>query len=264
MPAKKHVLVLGAGAAGSSAAQVLAQHEDIATTAIAATKTAPYNRTLVNKAVATGLIDAKQAHLPLLPTTTTRDSAAVIYPKQQHVELRSGTQLGYDAVIGAPGSPPRPLPAGIAGPGTLESGLLTHLHSLDDALRVRAVIEQTPAARVLSYGAGVIGAEAAGIHNHAGVGDSHAAPDKTAAAAVVASQSAEQLARAHHDAVDTHFGHALTALERTDRGLYAVFDDGRDLTAALVITALGTLPLSPAPWSGPIHVDSRLRSREHA
>src|SRR5690625_6751315 len=65
MPAKKHVLVLGAGAAGSSAAQVLAQHEDIATTAIAATETAPYNRTLVNKAVATGLIDAKQAHLPL-------------------------------------------------------------------------------------------------------------------------------------------------------------------------------------------------------
>src|SRR5699024_7028086 len=129
MPAKKHVLVLGAGAAGSSAAQVLAQHEDIATTAIAATETAPYNRTLVNKAVATGLIDAKQAHMPLLPTTTIRDSAEVIFPKHQHVELRSGTQLDYDAVIVATGSTPRPLPAGIAGPGTLESGLLTHLHS---------------------------------------------------------------------------------------------------------------------------------------
>src|SRR5699024_413950 len=35
---------------------------------------------------------------------------------------------------------------------------------------------------------------------------------------VFGSQIAEQLARAHHDAVDTHFGHALTALERTDRG----------------------------------------------
>src|SRR5690625_6809290 len=39
------------------------------------------------------------------------------------------------------------------------------LHSLDDALRVRAVIEQTPAARVLIYGAGFIGAETAGILN---------------------------------------------------------------------------------------------------
>lgn len=264
MPATKHVLVLGAGAAGSSAAQVLAQHEDIATTAIAATETAPYNRTLVNKAVATGLIDAKQAHLPLLPTTTIRDSAEVIFPKHQHVELRSGTQLDYDAVIVATGSTPRPLPAGIAGPGTLESGLLTHLHSLDDALRVRAVIEQTPAARVLIYGAGFIGAETAGILNHAGCEVTLAAASKLPGVTVFGSQIAEQLARAHHDAVDTHFGHALTALERTDRGLYAVFDDGRDLTADLVITALGTLPLSPAPWSGPIHVDSRLRSREHA
>src|SRR5699024_8073248 len=149
------------GAAGSSAAQVLAQHEDIAATAIAATETAPYNRTLVNKAVATGLIDAKQTHLPFLPTTTIQASAEVIFPKQQHAEPRSGTQLDYDAVIAATGSTPRPHPAGIAGPGSLEGGLLTHLHSLDDALRVRAVNEQTPAARELIYGAGFIGAETA-------------------------------------------------------------------------------------------------------
>src|SRR5699024_7907604 len=63
--------------------------------------------------------------------------------------------------------------------------------------------------------------------------------------------------------VHTHFGPALTPLALVESELHAAFTDGRDIAAALAISALGTRPLSPSPWGGAIAVDSRLRSRDH-
>src|SRR5699024_2068980 len=75
-----HVLVIGAGASGSAAVRELAQQENVTTTAIIDAEVAPYNRTLVNKAVATGLIEADQAQLPPLPGSVVRDSVRAVDP----------------------------------------------------------------------------------------------------------------------------------------------------------------------------------------
>lgn len=263
MPDTTHVLVVGAGAAGSAAIRELAQHEKITTTAIIDAEVAPYNRTLINKAVATGLIEAHQAQLPALPAPLVRDSVHAVDPLEQTIHLRSGARLNYDALIVATGSAPRPLSPSIASPAALDSGRVTHLHSLDDALRVRALIEYTPSPRVLIYGAGLIGAETAGILRDSGCQVTLAASSTVPGASAFGPQVAEQLARAHRLAVTTHFGHALTRLELVGNEVHAEFTDGRDIPADLVIAALGTHPIGPSPWDGPIDVDSRLRSREH-
>ena len=263
MPDTTHVLVIGAGAAGSAAIRELAQHEKITTTAIIATETIPYDRTLINKAVATGLIEAHQAHLPALPTPSVRDNVHAVDPLEQTVPLRSGARLDYDALIVATGSAARPLPSRIAGPAALDSGRVTPLHSLADARRLRALLERTPSPRVLIYGAGFIGAETAGILRDFGCRVTLAASSAVPGVSAFGPQVAEQLAGAHRLAVATHFGHALTRLELVGNEVHAEFTDGRDITADLVITALGTRPIGPSPWDGPIDVDSRLRSRVH-
>lgn len=263
MPNTTQVLVLGAGAAGAAAAEVLADHDDVTTTVITTTQTAPYNRTLVNKAVATGLLEPEQAHLPPLPTPTLQDDARAIAPTEHRVRLRSGTSLHYDALIVATGSTPRLLPPEIATPEALDSGLLTALHSLDDARRVRTLIDRTRSPRVLIYGAGMIGAETAGILRQAGCTVLLAATSVIPGSTAFGPEIAKRLAQTHRTAVDTHFGSALKSIELAMDELHATFDDGRSIAADLIITALGTEPHSPPPWHGPVAVDPRLRSRDH-
>lgn len=108
MSRSTRILVIGAGAAGSAAIRELAQHEEISPTAIIETEVAPYNRTLINKAVATGLLDAYQAHLPALPVPSIRDSVHAVDPLEQTLRLRSGAHLDYDAIV-ATGSAPHSL-----------------------------------------------------------------------------------------------------------------------------------------------------------
>ena len=68
------VIVLGAGAAGTAAARVLAGSDAVTVTLVGRTDEAPYNRTLVNKGVAVGLLTPEQAAIPgidaLLDTAT--------------------------------------------------------------------------------------------------------------------------------------------------------------------------------------------------
>lgn len=263
MSAATRVLVIGAGAAGSAAVWELAQQENVSTTAIIDAKNAPYNRTLVNKAVATGFIDTHQAQLPPLPGSVVRDSARAVDPLEQTVHLRSGARLDYDALIVATGSAPRPLPSGIASPAALDSGQMTHLHSLDDALRMRAALAVTTSPRVLIYGAGMIGAETSGILRDAGCRVTLAAEAPVPGVTAFGAPVAEQLARAHRRAVTTRFGHTLTHLDLEKNEVRAEFSDGQVATVDLVITALGTIAVSPSPWNGPITVDHRLRSRTH-
>lgn len=263
MSATTRVLVIGAGAAGSAAVRELAQQEIVSTTAIIDAEIAPYNRTLVNKAVATGLIDTHQAQLPPLPGSVVRDSVRAVDPREQTVHLRSGARLDYDALIVATGSAPRPLPSGVAAPAAVDSARMTHLHSLDDALRVRAALAATTSPRVLIYGAGMIGAETSGILRDAGCQVTLAASSPVPGITAFGAAVAEQLARAHRRAVTTRFGHTLTHLDLEKNEVRAEFSDGHVATVDLVITALGTIAVSPSLWNGPIAVDHRLRSRTH-
>ena len=58
------VLILGAGAAGAAAARVLHGSGTVSVTLVDRTGQAPYNRTLVNKGVAIGLLTPEQVVTP--------------------------------------------------------------------------------------------------------------------------------------------------------------------------------------------------------
>lgn len=77
-----------------------------------------------------------------------------IDPEAQHVRLDDGSVLGYDALLLATGSKPRPLPA----PGADLAGV-HYLRSLGDVERIRS--ELAPGRRVVIVGGGYIGLEVA-------------------------------------------------------------------------------------------------------
>ena len=153
--------------------------------------------------------------------------------------------MDYDALIVATGSAPHPLPPRIASPAALDSGRVTHLRSLADARRVSAALEHTPSPRDLIYEAGFIGAETAGILHDTGCNIILAASSAVPGVSAFGAQIAEQLAQAHQGTVATHFGHALTRLDLAGNEVHAEFIGGRDITADLVITALGARQTSP-------------------
>src|SRR3712207_2266931 len=154
------VVVAGAGAAGHSAARTLREGGYAGPLIVVhAEPHAPYNRTLVNKAVLQGLLTAEQIALPglgdldveVLPAT-----AAAVEPDASVVLLSEGRRLPFTALIVATGSRPRP------GELPLESDRLMHVHTVEDAARVRASLGDDPGALTVTLlGAGFIGGETA-------------------------------------------------------------------------------------------------------
>lgn len=139
------VVVLGAGAAGTAAARELITTSGVGVTLVGASDQAPYNRTLVNKGVAVGLITPEQATLTPPSEPFVADTVRRVDVAAREVHLDSGATLGFDALIVATGSTPRLLnvdPRGVR--AALRAGRLTTLHSMHDALRVRDLLARTP------------------------------------------------------------------------------------------------------------------------
>ena len=118
------VLVVGAGAAGSAAATVLAQAAaELEVEIVGAEDRLPYNRTTVNKGLLSGAVDAAGIALPGmdLPGVTWRLGERVVHldPMNRSVRLAGGEQLTADAVVLAVGARPRRLP--VEAPGRNQS-----------------------------------------------------------------------------------------------------------------------------------------------
>jgi 3-phenylpropionate/trans-cinnamate dioxygenase ferredoxin reductase subunit len=242
---------------------------------VARTGETPSNRTLVNKAVAVGLLEAAQTALPVDPTRVTLipDTAEAVDTAARVVRLSSGAVLGYDALIVATGSTPRPLDRTIPGADEAEAaGLLTTLHSIEDAERVRALLttgsgaQQNRRARIAVLGGGLIAAETAsvlrdGAHDVTIINRS-AHPGVGAFGAELGARL-EELHRAH---VSTAFGRRPTAFHLTDRSaegrpqkrLEIDLDDASHVHVDFAILAQGTVPTGPQPWSQGIDVDEDL------
>lgn len=108
----KHVLVLGAGSAGTAAARALAPCEDVRVTLVTRTGETPYTRMLI-KGIAFGPTPPELITLPLPDVDRVADTVAEVDGVQQRVRLASGGHLDYDALIVATGSAPRTLPADV-------------------------------------------------------------------------------------------------------------------------------------------------------
>ena len=252
------ILILGAGAAGAAAARVLAGTDTVTVTLIGRTGETPYNRTLVNKGVAVGLLTPEQAAIPGVAAEA--DTAVDVDPENKTVRFASGRVEHYDALILATGSTPRLLEDTIPG-ATTGTARIPTLHSLEDAITVRDLIAGLgrPAQVVIS-GAGLVAAETATLLRERGHQVTLLTRDTTPGVRVFGAELAERLNDAHHANLDTAFGRTLTGVQESGDRLELTLDDGTALPADLLLIAHGTTPTAPSPWDGPVPVDESLRT----
>lgn len=259
--------IIGAGAAGTAAARTLAQsHVDLTIDLINHTGQRPYNRTLVNKAVALGLITPEQATLPDTGAEVTNDTASAIDPRNRQVRFRSGTERTFDALIVTTGSRPRGLePAAYPGlDEAVASGRLTTLHSLHDACRVRDHLTATPhPVRVLILGGGLVAAETASLLHEAGHNVVLIARSPSPGGSAFGMQIASRITELHRTYISACLGRTPQAIRTRPDRITVELEDSTRVDGDLAIVAHGTIPTAPSPWDDGtgIPVDDRLRHR---
>ncbi|MFB9309736.1 NADPH-dependent 2,4-dienoyl-CoA reductase/sulfur reductase-like enzyme [Agromyces hippuratus] len=257
-----HAVILGAGAAGTSAARALASHDGIRTTLVGQTDETPYTRMLI-KGVAFGLTTLELIRLPMPQTDFIADTAEFVDIETRQVRLASGATIDYDSLIVATGSRARGLDSVPGAEQAEEAGTLVTLHSLDDAVRIREVINACGMqARVAIYGAGLTASETASVLQAQGHQISLIARSEIPGIAALGRPVAERIAADHQSRVATFFGRTIRRIHPETDATVITLDNGTDLTVDLVVLALGTTPVALAPWSEGVAVDDRLCARD--
>ncbi len=122
------IAVIGAGVAGTGAARTL-QAAGVEVDLYARSGETPYNRTLVNKGIATGPLEPAQAKIARHRGHDPIGDGARARP-QVSARLDSGDTGAYDALVIATGSRPRALDEEVIGRDqAISAGRLTTLHS---------------------------------------------------------------------------------------------------------------------------------------
>lgn len=258
------VVVLGAGAAGTSAARALCGQPDVDVTLVARTGERPYNRMLV-KAVAYGQLTPDLVRVRLPDVRLLADSATSVDTAARRVFLDSGAQAQYDSLVVATGSAPRQLHETVEGVDRARRlGRVTTLHSLEDAVHVRDTLAGLGRpGRVVCYGAGVTAAETVSAFTRDGHHVTLVARSPVPGVAAFGADAAAVIADDHRTHLAaTHFGRTIHAVHGREDGVDVRLDDGTTVPADLLVVALGTVPGAPAPWRGAVAVDDRLRTQE--
>lgn len=255
------VAIIGAGAAGTSAARAL-RAAGIDADLFTRTGQRPFNRMLVNKGVATGLIEPDQAVLPDPGATVHADTVRGLDPRTRELHLDSGASRAYDALIIASGSRPRVLDESIVGRDQATGAdRLTTLHSLADATRVRNLVAAHTPARVLMLGGGLVASETASLLTDDGHDVAMITRSPLPGMAAIGEHAARRLLDLHRPQHAAYLGRTPVAIRTQGDRVTIVLDDGTRAEGDLAIVAHGTMPSAPAPWTGPegIAVDSRMR-----
>lgn len=256
----QHVLILGSGAAGAAAARTLATRDDVRVTMVTRTGETPYTRMLI-KGIAFGPTPPEMIKLPLPQIEVIADTVLDVDTMAKRVQLTSGAQVSYDALIVATGSVPRSLPAGVLEGDDVGQGRVTALHSLEDAMGIRDLLTSLARpARVTIYGGGIIAAETASSLQADGHMVMLVSRSSVPGIGAFGAPVAERLAADHAAKVQTRFGRTLQHVDETESGVAITLDDDQRIVADLLLVALGTTPAAPSPWTNGIDVDDRLRA----
>ncbi|MFD8727494.1 NAD(P)/FAD-dependent oxidoreductase [Streptomyces sp. NPDC059611] len=240
----KRVVVVGAAAAGLTAVETLrSKGYEGAVTLVGDEVHLPYDRPPLSKDFLTegwepeqtwlrrpDALAAVDADLRLGRRATALDRAA------RTVTLDTGEQLPYDAAVIATGLRPRRLPwaEGVDG--------VHVLRSLDDAVRLRAELAARP--RVAVIGAGFLGSEIAANARAFGLDVTLIAPEPVPLLAQVGPEVGAYVAGLHRDhGVRLRLGAKVVGLADDGGRVRAVLlDDGTEIPAELVVTAIGSVP----------------------
>lgn len=250
------VLVVGAGVAGTRAAETLRQEGyDGALTIVGAERHAPYHRPPLSKKLLTGKV--QRAGVDLAPQLDLNArvlrgaSARGIDMSSRTVQVRDegrNEELGFDGLVIATGAVPREWPG-----DPVPDGVMV-LRTVDDCLAIRERLHV--ARRVVVVGGGFIGAEVAASCRSLGLDvvlvELAAAPLLAALGEEMANRWTE-LHRAH--GVDVRVGVSVENFVGDGHVEAVRLSDGTRVAADLVVIGLGVVPDTAWLEGSGLHVD---------
>lgn len=234
------VVIVGAGAAGSAAAEMLRREGYTGPISlIDPDEDAPYDRPNLSKDFLAG--NAPEEWIPLRPPGfhaahgIDRIDAAVtgIDTRQKRVTLSHGGELEYGALLLATGAAPiRP---------RLPGADLAHVHVLRSLADCRRLIDAAKAGRrILIAGASFIGLEAAAALRNRGMDVCVVAPERVPFEHTLGEDLGAMIWSLHEqNGVEFELGHALSEIHEHA----VVLDDGTEIECDVVLLGVGVRPL---------------------
>jgi NADPH-dependent 2,4-dienoyl-CoA reductase/sulfur reductase-like enzyme len=239
----KQVVVVGAGVAGTSAAETLReQGYDGALTIVGDERHSPYHRPPLSKKLLTG--EVHRAGVDLAPRLDVdarvlrETSARRLDMSARTLHLRDGDEdlsVQFDGLVIASGAAPRPFPGHRVPDG------VSLLRTVDDCLAIRQRLASRP--RVVVVGGGFIGAEVAASCRSLGLGVTLIEKSSGPLLSALGGEMARCWA-------DLHRGHGVDL--RVDVGVDSFLGNGRveavrltdgsQVPAELVVVGLGVTP----------------------
>ncbi len=257
-------VIVGAGAAGTTAAQTLREDGFQGRVLLISQEgTQPYDRTLLSKGVLAGEVDSK----PLRDTSfygaygveLLMQTVKQLDPKARQLSFTDGDTLHYDALLLATGSTPKPL--GV--PGS-DLGGVFYLRTLQDAQNLVAAAQE--GARAVVIGASFIGLECASSLSERGLDVTVVTPDETPFAGLFGSEVGEMFRKLHEENGVVFVSEAKAErLSGEGQVTHVVLEDGQELPADLVVVGVGVSPNVPEiagftpNEDGSVSVDRSLR-----
>jgi NADPH-dependent 2,4-dienoyl-CoA reductase/sulfur reductase-like enzyme/nitrite reductase/ring-hydroxylating ferredoxin subunit len=239
--APENVIIVGGGAAGNAAAEMLRRDGySGGVTMISADDAVPYDRPNLSKDFLAGT--ANEEWIPLRSMDFYREHqielllntrVAAIDPRKKSVQLADGSNRKFDALLLATGAEPVKLRI----PGA-DSPQVCYLRSLSDC---RAVIgKAAKARRVVLVGASFIAMEVAASLTHRKLQVQVVAPEAVPMERVLGPQVGEHLRRLHErNGVVFHLQQSVVAIDERR----VVLKDGNAIEADLVVIGIGVRPL---------------------
>lgn len=199
----------------------------------------PYNRPPLSKEALAGGVDVEDLHFrrrDSIDDVEWRLGTGVVASDlaAKTVTLSDGTVLPFDGLVVASGIRPRALP--IPGPSTGRFFLRTAA----DAQALRDYLK--PGANVVIMGAGFIGCEVAATARKAGANVHVVALDEEPMIRPLGKDFGAAMRKRHEaEGVNFHLGRTIKEFTGADHVTGAVLDDGTELSADVVVEAVGSV-----------------------
>lgn len=263
-------VIVGAGEAGGSAAQVLREEGfDGRLVLVGAEDHLPYERPPLSKSYLSGEPYRSEGSLPDQDWYDSQGvdlrvgRRAVRLDRSAHeVVLDDGERLHYDKVLVATGATPRRLDV----PGA-DLGGVHYLRTLEDSQRLAHAL--TPKVRVVVVGAGWIGLEVAATARGRDCTVAVIDPNDVPLKAVLGSRIGGFFADLHRQhGVEFQLGRTVTELRGHQNVEVVVLDDGSELRADLVVVGVGVHPVVDLLGAellaedGGVRVDTQMRTED--
>jgi NADPH-dependent 2,4-dienoyl-CoA reductase/sulfur reductase-like enzyme len=238
-----HIVVVGAGIAGTRAAETLRQEGyDGELTIVGAERHSPYHRPPLSKKLLTGKIH--RAGIDLAPqfdfdARVLRGASALgLDMSSRKVQVRDGDRdlsLAFDGLVIASGAVPREWPG-----GPVPEGVLL-LRTVEDCLAIRERLASHP--RVVILGGGFIGAEVAASCCSMGLDVVLIEKAEGLLIQALGKELAPRWAELHRQhGIDLRFGVGIDAFVGSGQVEAVRLTDGSQLPADLVVVGLGVSP----------------------